>query len=82
MQIVNHLIRSVETHLGIPSEHMLEKHAEEKVPQDDDGVAAIIDAVMHREAQTTASAVHGRGGVPALRKEMDTIKQLLEQIPL
>ena len=79
MQIVTHLIRSMESLLGIPSEYMLEHNI--KVAHENDGMAEIINAVMHREAQRT-DAVRGYGGVSALRDEMDAIKQLLEHIPL
>ncbi|CRG90001.1 hypothetical protein PISL3812_07042 [Talaromyces islandicus] len=91
MQIVIHLIRSMESLLGISlTQHVLDDKptiTATMVDDDDDvndGVAAIIDAIMHREAQTIhhVDAIRGYGGVPALRKEMDAVKQLLEQIPL
>jgi hypothetical protein len=69
----------METLLGIPSEHTLEHNI--KVANENDGIAEIINGVMHREAQRK-DAVRGYGGVSALRDEMDAIKQLLEHIPL
>lgn len=85
MQVVTHLIRSMEHFLSIPSEHRLLLNTKEvdRQQHNDEMTEIIINAVMQREATPKEKdAVRGYGGVPALRDEMDAVTELLEDIPL